>query len=62
MAPKKNPTHTIVVHSTDKDTFAGQANNQAVTRQKLDIFVQNLTTAFSEQICTIVSAKNVAPQ
>ena len=62
MAPKKNPTQTVTMHSTDTDTLAGPANNQALTRQDLDILAQNLTNAFTEQICVIVSASNAAPQ
>ena len=32
MVPKKNPTQTATVHSTDTDNSVGQANNQVVTR------------------------------
>jgi hypothetical protein len=56
MAPKKNPTQTATVHSTDTDTSAGQANNQVVTRRDLDMLAQNLTAAFSEQLRTIIKA------
>ena len=62
MAPKKNPTQTVTVHSIDTNTLAGQVNNQAVTRQDLDILAQNLTNAFTEQIHAIVSASNTVPQ
>ena len=49
------------MHSTDTDTFAGQVNNQAVTRHALDMLAQNLTTAFAEQLRAIVSANAVTP-
>ena len=49
-----------MVHSTDTDTSAGLANNQAVTRRDLDLQAQNLTVAFSEQLRAIVSANNPA--
>ena len=55
MAPKKNPTQTATVHSTDTDTSAGHANNQAVTRRDLDMLARNLTAAFSEQLCTVIN-------
>ena len=58
MAPKKNPTQTATVHSTDTDTSAGQASNQAVTRWDLDLLAQNLRVGFSEQPHAIVSANN----
>ena len=50
MASKRNPTQTATVHSTDTDTSAGHANNQAVTRRDLDMLARNLTAAFSEQL------------
>ena len=61
MAPKRNPTQTATVHSIDTDTSVGQTNNQAVTRRDLDILAQNLTTAFAEQLCAIVSANAATP-
>ena len=36
----------------------GQANNQAVTGR--DMLAQNLTNAFSEQLCAFVSTNNTA--
>ena len=62
MAPKRNPTKAATVHNTDTDTSAGQANNEAVTRQDLDLLAKNLTVAFSEQLRAIVSANNLATQ
>ena len=50
---KKNPTHSATVHCTDTNSSTGQGNNQAVTRQDLDILAQNLTTVFSAQIRAI---------
>ena len=55
MAPKKNPTQTATVHSTDTDTSAGHANNQAVTRRDLDMLARNLTAAFSEQLRAVIN-------
>ncbi|XP_057517902.1 uncharacterized protein LOC130798824 [Amaranthus tricolor] len=55
MAPKKNPTQTATVHSTDTDTSAGHANNQAVTRRDLDMLARNLTAAFTEQLRAVIS-------
>ena len=60
MAPKRNPTQTATVHSTNTNTSASQANNQLVARRDLEILAQNLTNAFAEQLRTIVSA-NAAP-
>lgn len=48
MAPKKNPTSNATVHSIDTDASTGQANNQVVTRQDLDMLAQSLTYAFTE--------------
>jgi hypothetical protein len=62
MPPKRNPTQTATVHSTDTDTSAGQANNQVVTRRDLDILAQNLTAAFSEQLRAIVTQTPVQRQ
>ena len=62
MGSKKNPTQTTTVHNTDTNTSAGQANNQVVTRQGLDMLAQNLTTAFSEQLRAVVTANNAATQ
>ena len=50
MAPKRNATQTAIVHSTDTDTSAGHANNQAVTRRDLDMLAWNLTAAFFEEL------------
>ena len=61
MAPKKNPTQTATVHSTDTETSRGMMNNQDVTRRDLDMLAQNQTNAFFEQHRTIVSTNNVAP-
>ena len=61
MAPKKNPTTTAIVHNTNIETSAGQANNQAVTGRDLDMLAQNLTTTFAEQLCAIVSANAATP-
>ncbi|XP_057537254.1 uncharacterized protein LOC130814967 [Amaranthus tricolor] len=55
MAPKRNPTQTATVHSTDTDTSAGHANNQAVTRRDLDMLARNLTAAFSEQLRAVIN-------
>ena len=55
MAPKKNPTQTATVHSTDTDTSAGHANNQAVTRRDLDMLARNLTAAFTEQLRAVIN-------
>ncbi|CAO2830646.1 unnamed protein product, partial [Amaranthus hypochondriacus] len=55
MAPKRIPTQTATVHSTDTDTSAEQANNQAVTRRDLDMLAQSLTTAFAEQLRAALS-------
>ena len=55
MAPKKNPTQTATVHSTDTDTSADHANNQAVTRHDLDVLARNLTAAFSEQFYAVIN-------
>ena len=62
MAPKKNPTQTATVHSTDTDTSAGHANNQAVTRRDLDMLARNLTAAFSEQLRAIMNNNNPPQQ
>ena len=62
MAPKRNPTQIATVHSTDTDTSAGQANNQAVTRRDLDMLARNLTAAFSEQLRAVMNNNNPAPQ
>ena len=59
MAPKKNPTQTTTVYNTE--TLKSQANIQVVIPQDQDILTQNLTNAFTERICSIVSANNVAP-
>ena len=62
MAPKRNPTQTATVHSTDTDTSAGHANNQAVTRRDLDMLTRNLTVAFSEQLRAVMNNNNPPQQ
>ena len=62
MAPKRNPTQTATVHSTDTDTSAGQVNNQAVTRRDLEMLAQNLTATFSKQLRAVMSTNNPAQQ
>ena len=62
MSPKRNPTQTATVHSTDTDTSAGHANNQAVTHRDLDMLARNLTAAFSEQLRAVINNNNPAQQ
>ena len=62
MAPKRNPIQTATVHSTDTDTSAGHANNQAVTRRDLDMLARNLTAAFSEQLRAVMNNNNPPQQ
>ncbi len=61
MASNKVQTQTATVHSIDTDTYAGQDNNQAVTRRDLDMLAQNLTTTFIEQLRAIVNANAATP-
>ena len=62
MAPKRNPTQTATVRSTNTNTSAGHTNNQAVTRRDLDMLARNLTAAFSDQLRAVINSNPAQQQ